>query len=304
MYYVSVPGSLMIFGEHAVLHGYKSVVTAIKQRIHLKLTPRTDKVISISSNLGNYETAIDSIVIKPLFQFILHACTLFPLSTGFDLQVTSEFSHTMGLGSSGAITVGTVALLHYWHDNKPLDSLELLKNVKKVIIAAQGIGSGSDAAASLFGGLIAYDPKFNAIDRIDTPLELQAVYSGSKASLKEILKVVEQHDARKTYKKIGLITEEAITHLKKKEMDCVGACMNKQQELMEDLCLSTNMIYELISTMRIQPYILGAKISGGGLGDCIIGLGRMPHFKITDKQKRSGVQRVPIEMSAEGLLYL
>ena len=50
----SAPGSLMLMGEHAVLHGKKALVCAIDQRISVSLTPREDARISIVSALGEY----------------------------------------------------------------------------------------------------------------------------------------------------------------------------------------------------------------------------------------------------------
>ena len=51
---------------------------------------------------------------------------------------------------------------------------------------------------------------------------------------------------------------------------------------------------ELVDQVRADPAILGAKISGSGLGDCAIGLGRtapdFPHPVI------------PVELAARGLV--
>ena len=48
----SAPGSLMISGEHAVLHGRHALVGAVDQRVRVMLTPRADDTIRICSALG------------------------------------------------------------------------------------------------------------------------------------------------------------------------------------------------------------------------------------------------------------
>ena len=42
----------MLLGEHAVLHGYRSVVCAIDRRMEVLLTPLRDRVLRIDSALG------------------------------------------------------------------------------------------------------------------------------------------------------------------------------------------------------------------------------------------------------------
>ena len=43
----------MLLGEHAVLHGFRSVVCAIDRRIQITLTPLPEPVLEIESALGH-----------------------------------------------------------------------------------------------------------------------------------------------------------------------------------------------------------------------------------------------------------
>ena len=54
----------------------------------------------------------------------------------------------------------------------------------------------------------------------------------------------------------------------------VGELFNIQQGLMEALGVSNARMGELVYALRAERGILGAKISGSGLGDCVIGVGR------------------------------
>lgn len=55
----SAPGSLMLMGEHAVLYGHKALVFAINKRISATLSSISKPLISIRSQLGNYEISFD-----------------------------------------------------------------------------------------------------------------------------------------------------------------------------------------------------------------------------------------------------
>ena len=48
--------------------------------------------------------------------------------------------------------------------------------------------------------------------------------------------------------------------------------MNIQQSLMNALGVGTPQLNHIINSLHKDPYIYGAKISGAGLGDCVIGL--------------------------------
>ena len=65
------------------------------------------------------------------------------IKTGFNLKISSDFSSTMGLGSSQPLP-----LRHWGADHlveKANYSLELFNIAKEIIIKVQGKGSGADA---------------------------------------------------------------------------------------------------------------------------------------------------------------
>ena len=112
----SAPGSLMLIGEHAVLHGHTALVCAVNRRIEVLLKERADSEIRIASNLGQCKTTLARLELPRSFRFIAAAIRLFRsrLTTGFSLEVRTGFSHTVGLGSSAAVTVATIAALSAW----------------------------------------------------------------------------------------------------------------------------------------------------------------------------------------------
>jgi len=52
LFKVSVPGSLMLFGEHAVLYGKTAIVAAIDARLHIEIAFNNLEKINIYSSIG------------------------------------------------------------------------------------------------------------------------------------------------------------------------------------------------------------------------------------------------------------
>ena len=52
--------------------------------------------------------------------------------------------------------------------------------------------------------------------------------------------------------------------------------MDQQQGIMHALGVSTPLLDNLVNRLKKAEKIHGAKISGSGLGDCVIGIGEFP----------------------------
>ena len=97
------PGSLMLLGEYGVLYGKHALVCAVDKRISVVLTPRADEKIILRSSLqGEYVTSLTNLEIEKPFQFVLGALKQYQsrLKRGCEIEITSEFSDKIGLGSS------------------------------------------------------------------------------------------------------------------------------------------------------------------------------------------------------------
>ncbi len=362
LFEVSVPGSLMLMGEHAVLHGKQAIVCAVDKRLHMQLIPNNTDLITINdTRLGKFTIAVADIKIQPPFKFVLHAIQYFQdqLTSGFTLNINSEFSSVIGFGSSAAVTVATIAVLAQWL-NIPLSSDQLFTIAHKVVLELQGRGSGADIAASIYGGVLAYqiDPGYKMqghFDRDDARLDLPAhsvhqlshihdarldllahsmhqlshihdarldlpahsmhqlphinceqlkprvipvkpalgrsrrdpsvstpqllaVYCGYKTPTAEVIKIV-QHAQSKDPEKFAAIfnimhdcATASITAIQTADWPLLGKLFNQHHALQSALGTSDPTLDQLTQTLITQPHIFGAKISGAGLGDCVIGL--------------------------------
>lgn len=279
------PGSLMLLGEHAVLFGKPALVCAVNRFITVSLTPNPaayDETITINAgDYGYLETMLTEITIQKPFQFVLAAIKqLQPkIKRGFTLTIASEFSDQIGFSSSAATTVATLAVLSTWLDIQ-MTPLAFLRLGRQVVRDVQGIGSGADIAASIFGGVVSYKTSPLTADKIHNLFPLSVLYSGYKKSTAEVIRHVQQHFAahpeimRQLISSIGECAAQGAQLTRKKDWEKLGQVFNIQQGLMEALQVSNDDLRQLIHTLKQNTDIMGAKISGSGLGDCVIGLGR------------------------------
>jgi len=313
-YKVSVPGSLMLLGEHAVLVNKNAVVCAVNKRLRLILTPDSTQAIKIvDTNLGLIEQNLDDLHIKAPFQFVLSSILMFKsrIKSGFTIAINSDFSSTLGLGSSAAVTIATVAALGNWLYSKKLAPKKILVIAKQAMLNVQGIGSGADLAASLYGGVLNYNSRSLNHNKLPIIPGLTAVYSGSKKPTREVIDIVNSAKVKQPqvyasiYKAIQVCVARAVIAIKKGDFLALGQLFMHHQGLQYSLGVSNKTLDTLISQICDYPEIFGAKISGAGLGDCIIGLGTLRDgvFPLDEEQAKKGIVQIPITIDQQGLVY-
>jgi len=297
----SAPSTLALFGEHAVLHGNLAISCALDLRIHVELETTPTKDITIHSNLGTISFPISDIPSNPQFSFVLESIRRFQkvIHCGFSLKITSEFSSTVGLGSSAAVTVATLGCLYALCHNSS-DAHKIFEHALKVIEKVQGYGSGLDLAASVFGGIIAYkkDPQY--IEKLQPLLPITCIFSGSKMKTPEVIQKVQSLSNRHPevtmpiFSTINSISIKARDAIIKEDMEALGQLMNIHHGLLDALGVNNKALSEIAFELRSDSNIYGSKISGSGLGDCVIGLGKALHFPLDYEQ-------IPVSMSQSGL---
>ena len=280
---VSAPGSLMLMGEHAVLHGRRALCAAIAQRIHVGLQPRLDRRVRIRSALGELEATLDTLKVQPPFTFVL--ATLLRqrrrLTHGLEITIKAEFSHQLGFGSSAAVTVALLRALDAMFTLGLRPPAACLAEARAIIRGVQGVGSGADAAASLYGGLVLYRARPQQVRVLPAAPPLTAVYSGHKTPTAEVIAVVERHRRLQPPLFAALFdlmddcVARAVPCIRKKDWAGLGALMNFHHGLQAALGVNTPELELICQRLRDSAGIQGAKISGSGLGDCVVGLGKL-----------------------------
>lgn len=286
-YKASAPGSLMLLGEYAVLDNGYALVSAIDRRMSVTLTPRDDSKIHISSQLGYLEIEKSSIEVQAPFQFVLSILKKYQelLPSGCDIKIASEFSDQMGFASSAAVTVSLLRVLHEWFNQCVTDN-ELIQEARSIIREVQGVGSGADVAACVLGGVVIYRAEEFHAEKLAYDYPLSVVYSGSKTKTVDAIRHVKNYFSEhpELYASILLGIKECaqsgIQAARENNHIELGKIMNIQQGLMESLGVCTPVMKDILSQLRKETNILGAKISGSGLGDCVVGLGSFSSHSI------------------------
>ncbi|MFY0596727.1 MAG: hypothetical protein JXQ85_09875 [Cognatishimia sp.] len=293
----TAPGSIMITGEHAVVYGHKAIVAAIEQRITVMLSPRADRVIRIQSEIAEpLEVALDDLPSGGDYRFILAAIARHKagLATGFDLTISSEINPTLGLGSSAAVTVATLgALLRY--QARPTSNVHA--QALSIVQEIQGRGSGADLAASFKGGMLAYQALPSPVlHPLPTPPQLSLRYCGYKTPTAEVLRQIatrmvgQEAYFKALYEKMGTEADIAIEAAETADWAGFAQSLTTYQALMEELGVCDDTLAQIISEARSDNSVLAAKISGSGLGDCVLAVGNTPQ------------EFTPVTLAKEGLL--
>ncbi|GAA4652786.1 mevalonate kinase [Kistimonas scapharcae] len=299
--HVSVPGSIMLLGEHSVLYSQPAVACAVDRYMRVQVELLTSRDIVVESALGPYCSHLDNLQESISHRFLVEILRRWreTLACGLKISIASEFSHTVGLGSSAAVTVALVSALRAVC-GLPLDQQEILRSSVEVVRAVQGRGSGTDLAASVYGGVIAFDADTLQVRRLSSELPIDLYYAGYKTPTTDVLARVAEESVRvpgvvdALYRLMGDVSREAITAIKADDLSQLGRCMNVYQGLMDALNVNDAVLSAIVYGLRALPGVMGAKISGSGLGDCVCALGDAG-------AGLSGFERIPVSVSPVGV---
>ncbi|WP_373019780.1 mevalonate kinase [Thiomicrorhabdus sp.] len=316
------PANLMLLGEHSVVYGYPALACAVDQFIQIEWQKIDDEQICIESTLANYQFTLQELKDEPLenfehpkLRFIIHALKAFAphLKHGLQIVIHSEFSSTIGLGSSAAVLAAGLHGLNKITERN-LETSELFQIGRKIIIAIQGRGSATDLAASLSGGLIYFQPQtpehdaeifqLNSLSIEELPLTL--IYSGYKTPTADVLKqVAEKWQAQEPllnqlYQLMGNTTHQAGTALSEREYPEFYRLCEVYQGLMEALGVCDETLSNLIYKMRRCGDIKASKISGSGLGDCVLGFGQLQNCPKDISTYFSDYQQIAVQITPLG----
>ncbi len=307
-YKVSVPASIMLMGEHAVLRGHQAIVCAVDKRMNITLTPNNTREIIIGdSKLGSISYKLDDFAIEKPFEYVLAIIGRYKnsIKQGFTIDIDAEFASTIGLGSSAAVTIGTIAVMDRWLNSVSMSYEDIFNMAKSVLMDIQKLGSGADLAASLYGGVLAYSK--TECKKLEFNGTFTAIYSGYKTPTKVVIEKINQYatDNPAKYNEVFAVMHniviDAIEAINTKDLIKLGKLFTAHHTQQVHLGTSDEVLEQLVEHLQAESNILGAKISGSGLGDCVIGLGtssNAPNFE------NSKIQQFNLNVATEGLVYV
>jgi mevalonate kinase len=195
-----------------------------------------------------------------------------------EISLSSKLFPSAGLGSSASIAVSLAQAINNYYQ------LDLQKSEINEFAYAQeeivhGSPSGIDNDICTYGNAIYFQE--GNFDFIEVPedLILLVSYTDIEHNTKEAINRIkclkeEQPEKTKEYlERIGDITEQAKKELNNGNIQKIGDLMNRNNKYLTKLRVSNQAIEEIIKVSRDHG-AWGAKLTGAGLGGCVISLGR------------------------------
>lgn len=313
---ISAPGKLMLFGEHAVVYGKPCIVTAVNQRMRVRIITTKDLVIELTApevEIKNFRADI-TIPLNELpkgARFVFTAVKNFfkeyKVSSGLMIETKSDFSSSFGFGSSSAVTVCVVKGLTEIFGIK-ISNKKLFDICYKTVLDVQGVGSGFDIAAAIWGGTLYFVGGGKKITQISKgSLPLIVGYTGVKADTATLVKKVAELKklrpklVNSIFESIVLIVENAKKLLENGDYEELGNLANLNQGFLDALGVNTSELSSLIYATR-EAGAFGAKLSGAGGGDCMIAFcPNSKKIKVQNSIKKAGGTVIQIQTNAPGV---
>lgn len=310
---VSAPGKLMLMGEHAVLNDRPCLVTAVDQRMTAQVEPLDERIFELNApavGVDGYEKSLNDIGTDPIVdgaRFVEQALSNFlddhRIANGLRITTRSDFSASFGFGSSSASAVCTIKALSTMTE-AGLSDREIFDRSYQAVLDVQGKGSGFDVAAAVYGGTLYYRTGGADIEPLNvTDMPLMVGYTGIKQSTTELIEAVEKQAenypqvTETIYDAITMLVDRGSQALVDEDWITFGELMDFNQGYLESLGVGSMKLTDMIYAAR-EAGAYGAKLSGAGVGDCMIALAK--NDQVGPAIDREG-ELVDVDTGADGV---
>jgi mevalonate kinase len=321
----SAPAKVILFGEHFVVYGSPAILAAINKRISVeahtiihdenKIVIRSDIGVAGEYRNNGKFNAVEGgskakAVLDPLYGAIRRVLLMRnKKNIGIEIGISSRVPTGIGLGSSAASCVATVAAVDSLFQKTPSR-----EKVCKLAIESERLihkrTSGADCYVSTFGGLIQYYSKSKSFKNIETKesLSLVVANTGIKHSTSDLVAGVKKFkETNRTLfeslsKQASDICLQACTAIESGKCDKIGELMNENQIILQQIGISHHKVRDIIDICS-KAGAIGAKMTGAGGGGAVIALAasKQESNKIASHIKAAGYQSFKVQIDYNGL---
>ncbi|WP_339181636.1 mevalonate kinase [Oceanobacillus sp. FSL W7-1293] len=291
---------VILIGEHAVVHGQPAIAIPfplIGVETVIEYVPGAVKMDSAFYHgpLRHAPKELEGIV-----ECVSSSCEYLGIPyKDLLIRINSSVPPGKGLGSSASVAISIIrSLFHYCDKECSTEDLLQLANVAETY--AHGAPSGLDTLTITSDKPVWYK-KGSPVEHIELGEDLHFIVADSGRigdtrtsveSVANLLKAAPQRIHSKI-ERIGALTHHAKDALEKASKQFLGQLLNEAQKELEALGVSDAGLNKLIRFAR-EEGALGAKLTGGGNGGCIIALAQNEvHSKqLAEKLRRFGAAAV------------
>ncbi|MBI2079705.1 mevalonate kinase [Candidatus Micrarchaeota archaeon] len=284
-------GKIILLGEHFAVNGCHAIALAISNKSVVEITP-LDKI--------SFHTKVGGTIPKLTNKAISNILEAMNIKDKFNVELKGDLPTVGGLGSSAAFCVSlTRALANYY--GLKLTNEKINEIAYKGELAFHGNPSGLDNTIATYGGAIKFrrNPAGNKFEqlKLNMPLHFVLGLTGISSPTSKMVAKVQEFKAKneqlfqKLFDQAQELVSDGSTILESEnpDLELIGKLMNKNQELLRAIGVSTKENEEVIKIM-LEESALGAKITGGGGGGTCLALVKDKSHadKIILKLKKSG----------------
>lgn len=262
-------GKIILIGEHAVVYGHDAIAWPLTAS-QVKTVARRASLTQIHSalyqgSLMNAPEYLKEFVIK--LQAALHLPEI-------SLTITSDLPLGAGLGSSAAIA-GSITEACFSLSQQPLSLDDRLKWIHIFETSVHGNPSGVDGMMTSTHSPIVFN-KTKGFQTIQTPIKgyLAIAHSQIFGSTKEAVALVARYvqlEGNQSMQTLGRLASQAKLFLTQGNLVGLGHLMTSVQTILKQVGVSHTQVDTMVND-ALQAGALGAKLTGGGLGGCVIAL--------------------------------
>ena len=288
---------IILIGEHSVVYGYPAIAIPLK-KIGIECIVEEAK-----SSYFHNKTDTLSVALFTALKYLKKE------NAKIKYKVTSQIPTKRGMGSSAAVSIAAIrAVFDYFGEY--LEDTLLEKLVHTAEIVAHSTPSGLDAKTCLSNKAIKFikNKGFSYIDlNLDAYLVIAdtGIYGNTGEAIQNVKNLGDK--AKLSLKKLGRLTDEMTRILtgnienkeekiRREKISKIGEIMTAANTELGKLNITIEKT-ELFVKTAIENGAAGAKISGGGLGGCVIALAE--NLEIMEKVKngftKCGAENIWVE---------
>jgi len=295
-------GKVILFNEHFVVHGIPAIASAIGAKTTALVERNAGSGVELKDErpeipgykAEKFEQQKESLDIMLKFMKIDTQRNHYTITLGGDLIAAS------GVGASAASCAAIARAFS--------DELGLNFSDEKVNESAyegekgyHGTPSGIDNTAATYGGLIWYrregSSQLMERMRLQKPVEIVMGNTGRVADTKVVVAGVRERKERepekygRLFQEADQLVREARKQLEQFNLEKVGAYMNENHRLLQEIGVSSPELDALVKLAR-DTGAVGAKLTGTGRGGYMVALtpGRELQDRVANEIDRHGSQ--------------